>query len=54
MITSESLLFNLLLLPVVAAGLLSGIYVFKKLPHKWFVVVVKCLTLAAAVGALLS
>ena len=54
MITSESLQLNLLLLPAVALGLFSGIYIFKKLPHKWFVIVVKTLTLAAAVRAFVA
>jgi len=54
MITAESLKADTLALPGIAVGTALGILVFKHLPQKWFLAVVRVLTLAAAVKLLLA
>jgi len=48
LITGRSVLGNLCLLPAVAAGALLGVFLLRKIPQKWFVVLVRILTALAA------
>jgi hypothetical protein len=54
LITGASFRANLALLPAVLGGAVAGVFVLTRLPQRWFVVVVKVLTLAAAVKLIFS
>ncbi|MBN2712787.1 MAG: sulfite exporter TauE/SafE family protein [Planctomycetes bacterium] len=53
-ITKETLLYDLKMLPAIAAGAILGILLVKKIPEKWFNVTVKILTVAASIKLVLS
>jgi uncharacterized protein len=52
-ITAESFMTDLALLPAVLIGATCGVLILKRIPQTWFVIIVKVLTLAAAVKLLL-
>lgn len=52
-ITGNSFRAGMMLVPGVLAGAAVGVLVLKRIPQKWFVVVVKLLALAAAIKLLL-
>ncbi len=54
MITLDSLKGNLVVLPAVVLGAVAGILVLRRIPQKWFVIVVKVLAVAAALKLLFS
>ena len=53
LITLESLKFNLILCPVVVLGALAGMALFKRIPQKYFKVVVESLAAIAALKLLI-
>jgi len=53
-ITLQSVCADIVMLPLIAVGALSGILILKKIPHKWFKLAVEILAAAAAVKLLLS
>lgn len=54
LITRESLVVNLMVVPVIAIGALLGILVLRRIPQRWFTVMVEVLAALAAVKLLLS
>jgi len=52
LITAESLLLNLMMLPFIAAGAVIGIYFLKRIPQKAFTAIVQILAALAAVRLL--
>ncbi len=54
LITLESLKVNLMMLPAITAGALSGIFLLRRIPQRWFTITVEILAVLAAVKLLLS
>lgn len=53
-ITLESVKADLVMIPLIIVGVVVGIYIFKKIPQKWFNIVVQVLAVAAAIKLLLG
>ena len=53
LMTAESVKFNLMMLPFIAAGAFAGIFFLKRIPQKTFNIVVQLLAAAAAVKLIL-
>jgi hypothetical protein len=51
-ITLESVSADVIMLPLIAAGAIMGVFVLKKLPQKWFNIIMQILAAAAAVKLL--
>jgi hypothetical protein len=45
----ESLKLDLLMCPLIIVGAVTGIYIYKRIPQKWFNIIVQALALAAAI-----
>jgi len=52
LMTTETVKLNLIMLPFIAAGAITGILVLKRIPQKTFKVVVQVLAAAAAIKLL--
>jgi uncharacterized membrane protein YfcA len=52
LMTTETVKLNLMMLPFIAAGAITGILVLKRIPQKAFKVVVQVLAAAAAIKLL--
>ena len=53
-ITADSIKANLLMCPLIILGVVLGIYIFKKIPQKWFNIIVQLLAVTAATKLILS